>query len=57
MNKEHEQLRVAVGDLCIELGINPRLIEGMANRPCIGAKVSVKTAQKLLDAGLLSISN
>ena len=61
MEDRYEQLKVAVQDLLIEVGISPSDLRSVAARADyaddhIGAKVTVKTAQKLLDAGILLVS-
>ena len=59
MEDKYKQLKVAVQDLCIEVGITPSDLRSIAAHADyaddhIGAKVTVKTAQKLLDAGLVN---
>jgi uncharacterized OB-fold protein len=57
-DRRYEQLKVAIQDLFIEIGITANDLKSIAARADydddhIGAKVTVKVAQKLLDAGIL----
>ena len=59
---DYIQLKVAVQDLLREVGITPSDLRSIAARADyaddhIGAKVTVRVAQKLLDAGILDECN
>ena len=58
MDAEYEQLKIAVEALCNELGITASDIRSIAHNADyedthIGAKITVGTAHKLLEAGIL----
>jgi len=59
MKTKHEQLYVAVQDLLIELGIDPKKLRSIAAEPVHSTnsvdetKITPKTARKLIDADLI----
>lgn len=57
-DSRYEQLKIAIQDLFIEIGITSSNLRSIAARADyddnhIGAKMTVRVAQKLLDAGIL----